>query len=83
MGTIYDKNTSSDTVASQNQRSLQPKTRSNQCEAPLLVKKISTRMINKLIELKFIGGVVTPNDKAAEGKPTCKHDFKNEFARLP
>ena len=30
-----------------------------------------------------IGGVVTPEDKVAETKPPCEHDFKKEFVRLP
>ena len=49
---------------------------------PLARTKEATRMINNLTELELQVGSLHPKT-AAEAKPPCQHDFKNEFARLP
>ena len=54
---------------------LHSNTRQKQCQAPLLEKKIN-KNDKQPYWTGVIGGVIIPNDKAAEAKPLCQDDFK-------
>ena len=62
---------------------LHPKTRQNQCQAPLLERKKKNKNDKQPYWTGVIDVVVTAKEKAPEAKPSCQHDFKKEFVRLP
>ena len=61
-----------------------PKDKTKPMPSPLAGKKKKNNKNDKQSYWTWlIGVVVTAKEKAPEAKPSCQHDFKKEFVRLP